>query len=85
MEIFVGQPTLDNLNFRTALASFFTKYQSAVAAAKNIVIVGGGPVGVELAGELTAYKDKKITVVTRAQGKMVCQFLRQEGACHKLQ
>mmetsp|Transcript_17597 Transcript_17597/g.52877 ORF Transcript_17597/g.52877 Transcript_17597/m.52877 type:complete len:382 (-) Transcript_17597:521-1666(-) len=35
-----------------------------VAAAKNIVIVGGGPVGVELAGEiLEYYVGKKITLV----------------------
>jgi NADH dehydrogenase FAD-containing subunit len=36
----------------------------SVEGAQNILIIGGGPVGVELAGEITeSYPDKKITLV----------------------
>ena len=35
-----------------------------INAAKDIVIIGGGPVGVELAGEIaTDTKEKKITLI----------------------
>lgn len=38
--------------------------RGAIKQAKSIVIVGGGPVGIELAGEIRdVYKDKKITIV----------------------
>ena len=37
--------------------------RAAVAAASRILIVGGGPVGVELAGELASLKGKAITLV----------------------
>lgn len=41
--------------------------QRVIAQAKSILIVGGGPVGVELAGEIAAaHAGKKITLVTSA-------------------
>jgi len=47
----------------------------AVAAAKNILIVGGGPVGVELAGEIVEkHKDKNITIVSRSDKLITPDF-----------
>jgi NADH dehydrogenase FAD-containing subunit len=38
--------------------------RSSIKEAKSIVIVGGGPVGIELAGEIReVYKDKRLTIV----------------------
>uniref|UniRef100_H2Z7T6 Ferroptosis suppressor protein 1 n=1 Tax=Ciona savignyi TaxID=51511 RepID=H2Z7T6_CIOSA len=43
----------------------FKDYRDQIKSAKRIVLVGGGAVGVELAGELkTAFPDKEITIVT---------------------
>eukprot|EP00092_Neocalanus_flemingeri_P015668 GFUD01016959.1.p1 GENE.GFUD01016959.1~~GFUD01016959.1.p1 ORF type:complete len:376 (+),score=91.40 GFUD01016959.1:233-1360(+) len=43
-----------------------------IAAAENIVIVGGGPVGVEMAGEITdKYKAKGVTIVSSSD-KLIC-------------
>lgn len=40
--------------------------QKEIEKAKNVVILGGGPVGVEEAGEIRAvYPDKKITIIER--------------------
>lgn len=37
---------------------------SSIKDARTILIVGGGPVGVEIAGEIaTDYKDKKVVLV----------------------
>ena len=45
------------------LASY-AKVQAAVKEAQRILILGGGPVGVEMAGEIHAYfPDKKVTLV----------------------
>ncbi|XP_072032901.1 ferroptosis suppressor protein 1-like [Amphiura filiformis] len=42
----------------------YNSYFDKINAAKDIVIIGGGPVGVELAGEIsTDKKDKKITLI----------------------
>ncbi|XP_072043852.1 ferroptosis suppressor protein 1-like [Amphiura filiformis] len=42
----------------------YNSYVDKINAAKDIVIIGGGPVGVELAGEIaTDTKDKKITLI----------------------
>ena len=42
----------------------FRDMQAAAAAAHSILIIGGGPVGVELAGEIKeAYPDKTVTIV----------------------
>ncbi|CAO1621893.1 unnamed protein product [Sympodiomycopsis kandeliae] len=39
--------------------------QAAVKQSKSLLIIGGGPVGVEFSGEVrTVYSDKKITLVT---------------------
>lgn len=44
--------------------SFLRKMQADFKAAQNILIVGGGTVGVEVAGEINSlYPDKKITIV----------------------
>ncbi|CAG8472899.1 15098_t:CDS:2 [Acaulospora morrowiae] len=41
--------------------------QDSIKNAKKILIIGGGPVGIELAGEIaTNYTDKEITLVTSA-------------------
>ncbi|XP_072033678.1 ferroptosis suppressor protein 1-like [Amphiura filiformis] len=42
----------------------YNSYVDKIDAAKDIVIIGGGPVGIELAGEIaTDKKDKKITII----------------------
>lgn len=47
------------------IEAVYKQRQAAIAAAKSILIVGGGPVGMETAGEIAAYyKDKKVTLVT---------------------
>lgn len=51
------------LSFDTTSANL-KALRANVKSAKSIVIVGGGPVGVELAGEIReVYSDKKITIV----------------------
>ena len=51
------------------------KMSEAVAAAKNILIVGGGPVGLELAGEIVdQHKDKNITIVTKSEKLVTPDF-----------
>jgi|WetSurMetagenome_2_1015567.scaffolds.fasta_scaffold00002_249 apoptosis-inducing factor 2 len=43
---------------------FFDSENAKLMAAQSITIIGGGPVGVELAGEIsTNYPDKKITLI----------------------
>lgn len=47
---------------------YLKELQSGIAAAKSLVVVGGGPVGIELAGEVKAqYKDKGVTLVHSGQ------------------
>jgi NADH dehydrogenase FAD-containing subunit len=59
--------TLDYKSSRANLESLRTQIKSA----KSIVIVGGGPVGIELAGEIRdVYKDTKITIVHNKDGLM---------------
>ncbi|WP_206957759.1 NAD(P)/FAD-dependent oxidoreductase [Trinickia acidisoli] len=44
--------------------SFYAKYSERIQSAKQIVIVGGGPIGVEVAGEIAeVYRNKKITIL----------------------
>lgn len=44
--------------------AFYRKYQQQIARANKILIVGGGPIGVEVAGEISEnYPDKVITIV----------------------
>lgn len=46
---------------------WFAKVASAIKASNSIVIVGGGPVGVETSGEIRdMYPDKKITILHSA-------------------
>ncbi|KAJ1880280.1 hypothetical protein H4R99_005086 [Coemansia sp. RSA 1722] len=59
-----------------------------VSKAKNILIVGGGPVGVEIAGEIAyAYKDKSVTLVHGAERLLPPNFKPglSNGAVHKLE
>jgi apoptosis-inducing factor 2 len=44
--------------------AFYAKFKDRIAEASRIVIVGGGPIGVEVAGEITDnYKGKNITLL----------------------
>ena len=64
-----GTPTdtTDSLSFKNKLK----EKQSAIREAKTILIVGGGPVGVELAGEIKAqYPDKTVKLV-HGQSKLL--------------
>ncbi|KAJ1856097.1 hypothetical protein LPJ73_002230 [Coemansia sp. RSA 2703] len=59
-----------------------------VKEAKEILIIGGGAVGVEVAGEIAhAYKDKKITLVHSAERLLPLNFKAglSNGAVDKLQ
>ncbi len=44
---------------------YLKKLRRAIVKAKNIVIIGGGYIGVELAEELSGIKNKKITVIEK--------------------
>jgi NADH dehydrogenase FAD-containing subunit len=54
-----------------------------LSAAKNVVIVGGGPIGVELAGEITAAYPGKRVVLVHATGRLLPAL--GKGASHKAQ
>lgn len=43
--------------------SYLRKLRQALLAAKNIVIIGGGFIGVELAEELSSFREKNISIV----------------------
>jgi len=44
--------------------AFYAQYHQHLLAARNVVIVGGGPIGVEIAGEISQnWPDKKLTIV----------------------
>lgn len=48
----------------SARKDMYVEYQATIEAAQRILIVGGGPIGVEVAGELSeAYPSKAITVL----------------------
>lgn len=50
----------------------FKEAQSHLVGATNVCIIGGGPVGVELAGEIaTDYPDKKVTIISSSA--QLCQ------------
>jgi NADH dehydrogenase FAD-containing subunit len=55
-------------NTKEQTKAYFTAMHSALANAKNIVVVGGGAVSIELAGEIRSYgvKGAKITMVTQS-------------------
>ena len=47
-----------------ALVAFFRRYQEALAKAKSVLVVGGGPAGIEYAGFVaTAFPKVKVTLV----------------------
>ncbi|WP_321853288.1 NAD(P)/FAD-dependent oxidoreductase [Burkholderia cenocepacia] len=44
--------------------AFYSGYQQRIHVSKRILIVGGGPIGVEVAGEISeVYSDKSITIL----------------------
>jgi NADH dehydrogenase FAD-containing subunit len=48
----------------TKRKSFYAKYNEHIASVRDIVIVGGGPIGVEVAGEIAeAHGSKRITIL----------------------
>lgn len=56
----------------TEMVAEYNEVGEAIANAENIVIVGGGAVGVEFAGEITdKYKAKNITIVSSSE-KLIC-------------
>ncbi len=47
----------------------FRKMQKEIEAAQDVLVIGGGPTGVEYVGEvLDVYPNKKVTLVTRGPG-----------------
>lgn len=43
---------------------FYVSYQQRISGASRILIVGGGPIGIEVAGEISdVYPDKAITII----------------------
>ncbi|PPR01331.1 hypothetical protein CVT24_006333 [Panaeolus cyanescens] len=55
-------------NGRKDAINHIKEWRNQIKSAKGIAIVGGGPVGAELAGEIRdVYKDKKITIVHREE------------------
>jgi len=56
----------------SGMAEEYRNIGDAIEAAENIVIVGGGAVGVEFAGEITdKYKAKNVTIVSSSE-KLIC-------------
>lgn len=46
--------------------ALYVRYRARIAEAKSILIVGGGPIGVEVAGEISeAFPDKQLTIIDR--------------------
>lgn len=44
--------------------ALYARYQGSIAGARRILIAGGGPIGVEIAGELSEnFPDKSVTIV----------------------
>lgn len=63
----------------------FRQMQKEVAAAKEILVVGGGPTGVEFVGEvLDQHADKVITLLTRGPGLVTNGNDAFVGVGHKL-
>ncbi|HEX5373981.1 MAG TPA: FAD-dependent oxidoreductase [Aquabacterium sp.] len=70
--------------------AFYARYARRVEAARSILIVGGGPIGVEVAGEIAqAHPDKRITIMeagarllrgtTEAAAKHAHELLQARG------
>lgn len=48
--------------------ALYSRYNERICAARQILIVGGGPIGVEIAGEVSAaWPDKTITLIERGE------------------
>jgi len=62
-----GEPPV-NVNTKAGTEAYYKSMHAALAATKNVVIVGTGPVGIEMAGEIIAYGQKgvKITLVSKS-------------------
>eukprot|EP00897_Mesotaenium_endlicherianum_P010677 jgi/Mesen1/9638/ME000669S09073 len=57
----------------------YEELNKKLKAANSVLIVGGGPVGVEMAGELvTDYPDKKVTIVH--SGSRLIEFLKETAS-----
>ena len=66
----VAEPGKDKDVTPEDIRAHFAATKEAIAGAKKIVVVGGGPIGIETAGEIRAVAppDTKITLVTGATG-----------------
>ncbi|CDS82426.1 related to AIF1-mitochondrial cell death effector [Sporisorium scitamineum] len=63
----------------------FTQMQSNLAAASSVLVLGGGPTGVEFAGELLdVHPNKKVTLVTRGSGLVTKGNDRLGGMSEKI-
>lgn len=61
--------------------AFYRKYSRRIAAARQIVIVGGGPIGVEVAGEIAEkYRNKRIAILEA--GPRILSGTTEEVARH---
>jgi NADH dehydrogenase FAD-containing subunit len=73
----IGKPST-NLSLSQRNQSNQREYQKLFSAQK-ILIIGGGPVGVELAGEIKSkYKTKEVTLIH--SGTRLLPFLKQEAS-----
>ncbi|CAG8784738.1 3134_t:CDS:2, partial [Acaulospora morrowiae] len=60
---------------KSEAAKKIVEQRNAIKDAKRILIIGGGPVGIELAGEIaTNYQDKQITLVHSDTGLLNSKF-----------
>jgi len=61
--------------------AFYARYQKQLAQAGRVLIVGGGPIGVEVAGEIADnHSDKSITILEA--GPRILGGTSQEAASH---
>ena len=62
-----GEPPA-KVSTKAGTEAFYNEMHVAIAMSKSVVIVGGGPVAIELAGEIKAHgqKDVKVTLVNKA-------------------
>lgn len=50
---------------------FYARYRQRIAESKNILIVGGGPIGVELAGEIIEYYPQKNVTILEGGARLL--------------
>ena len=75
--------TGDELTTDVQMKPYFKDYQEKIAKAKKVVIIGGGPVGIEMAGELKHFHPSvEVTVIHR--GAALCS-LASSAATKKFQ